>query len=205
MGIGITVGTGKLSAITIDTNLVMGAHSITLGAGQTVDGKDVGSALMDKSDYDSNEDSVAHGLQVNATQSEVQRKIVQETETYNVVNHDTGETNLGAAIPAIPSGYEGATNQFRLKYKIKRTESTADGNPQVGLFKGAALQGSKDSIDFATYTDYIEITKNVTGVSAGEVFQVKANGTGGSGYCWVYIIDFEIFADHNALPIDLTF
>lgn len=40
-------GITKLSELTIDADLAMGAHNITLGAGQTVDGKDV-SALVSK-------------------------------------------------------------------------------------------------------------------------------------------------------------
>ena len=41
---------GKLSQLEIDANLTMGAHSITLGAGQTVDGKDVGSDFLEATD-----------------------------------------------------------------------------------------------------------------------------------------------------------
>lgn len=42
----ISTGSVKLSAVSIDVDLVMGAHNITLGAGQTVDGEDV-SAIKD--------------------------------------------------------------------------------------------------------------------------------------------------------------
>lgn len=43
MGVGVYVPAvaAVLSDLTIDTDLVMGAHDITLGAAQTVDGKDV--------------------------------------------------------------------------------------------------------------------------------------------------------------------
>ena len=51
----------KLSQIAIDADLVMGAHDITLGAGQLVDGKDVSTldiGDMEKAVYDPNEDGV---------------------------------------------------------------------------------------------------------------------------------------------------
>lgn len=40
----------KLSSITIDADLAMGAHDITLGAGQTVDSKDVSDTFIEKVD-----------------------------------------------------------------------------------------------------------------------------------------------------------
>jgi len=39
---GYEMSARKLSQLEIDTDLTMGAHNITLGAGQTVDGRDVG-------------------------------------------------------------------------------------------------------------------------------------------------------------------
>ena len=60
----------KLSQITIDTDLAMGAHNITLGAAQTVDGKDVstlGSAVANTGNYTgnaTNDRAIEHGLGV---------------------------------------------------------------------------------------------------------------------------------------------
>ena len=61
MSLLIKAGITKLSELDIDAALAMGAHSITLDAGQTVDGKDVsglgaGDGDMLKSTYDPNED-----------------------------------------------------------------------------------------------------------------------------------------------------
>ena len=42
---GYITGQNKISQIVVDADLVMGAHNITLGAGQTVDGKDVGAII----------------------------------------------------------------------------------------------------------------------------------------------------------------
>ena len=44
-------GITKLSELNIDADLAMGAHNITLGAAQTVDGKDVGGLISDPASH----------------------------------------------------------------------------------------------------------------------------------------------------------
>lgn len=59
-------GTNKMSGLVVDTDLNMGAHNITLGASQTVDGIDV-SSIVNSGTYTGNDTAqraIAHGLGV---------------------------------------------------------------------------------------------------------------------------------------------
>lgn len=64
VGVGVSTPP-RLQDIVIDCTLAMGAHGITLGAGQTVDGIDVSDSMV-KAAYDPNSKGVALAIKLDA-------------------------------------------------------------------------------------------------------------------------------------------
>lgn len=135
----------KLSQLTIDADLVMGAHNITLGAGQTVGGKDLS--------------SIEAGATADQTGAEIKTLYQAEANAYTDAKNtklsgiDTGakDDQTGAEIKAL---YEAEANAFTdaLKAKLDGIEAAAKigdmllniyDNDEDGVFGGAVMQLGK--------------------------------------------------------------
>lgn len=102
----LSSGTTKLSAVSIDADLVMGAHNITLGAGQTVDGDDIGEICGGDGVIDHK------SIQVTPVASDTLKKS-EDTEVANIGGTADYEDS-GVVHITIPANYVSGT--FRIKY-----------------------------------------------------------------------------------------
>ena len=165
-------GVTKLSSVTIDADLVMGAHNITLDATQTVDGRDV-------SAYDSGNtghvDTSESALENVPSASDTLKKS-SDAEVEITVAGESPPTSVVKTI-TIPKAYK--AGNFRIKYSVK--------NDGIGLHTRTQLRKNGSTLgagDAKSYLDsgYEEISQDLAATGADVITLCGSDDTGSDGY-----------------------
>lgn len=156
----------KLSQLTVDCDLAMGAHNITLGVGQTVDGRDVS--------------GIEAGATADQTLAEIRALGIQDgnmcAAKYPEVCTTLKTYQDRCVFTAKRSGYVA----IRFQYKGADTS-------QYNILDGATVRGSAYTVS----TSYVVVALDNIQVTAGNVIKVqhRVEPTGSGSAC---IKDIEI-------------
>ena len=130
----IYLGTGRMSKLIVDADLAMGLYNITLGAGQTVDGKDISADLMDKSVFDTDGDDAVNKFE---TLKSVAGANLRDSIDANTILDDAVYTLKKAMI--IPKKYTGGV--FTVKFSL---DNEFDAHTTYGkLYKNGEAHGTE--------------------------------------------------------------
>lgn len=197
----------KLSQLTIDTNLAMGAFNITLGAGQTVDGKDI-SAIPDadmlKSVYDPNADDVIEGEEISLEKNidtfkpENTPKVVSDVLRNS---HDAESANVTSTsyvkmkTITITRGIKG-TLRFKVGLWISSSSYTVYGK----VYKNGVAVGVEKSWGTIGWSSTLVDDVNVGEVKAGETLEMWIKVSAGIGKVRNFRINYDDAAAVVACP-----
>ena len=181
VGVGVSTPP-RLSEVLIDTDLVMGAHAITLGAGQLVDGKDVSTLdVGDMKSIDSGQliphyfikkasDTKRHG---HAGELMTDQTTYQKERTFTFTN--------------------GVKGTLRFQMDIKRSGSAT--SAESIITKNGATPGTGDDIGVEqteTLTSYQTHSQDVAvDLNAGETVDYWLKRTGATDYALIQSCDID--------------
>lgn len=157
------VGATKLSELTIDADLAMGAHDITIGAGQTVDGKDVsglGVGDMLKSVFDSDDDGIFEGTVIQLLKQYLIGDATLHSHDAELHNWETSYTKRKTI--TIDSLYPDPST-IRISFDMRISF-----NPDVAYGKiykngvAAGIERVNDTTSYVTYTQDISFAEGDT-------------------------------------------
>lgn len=162
MGFISNPGSTNLSGLTIDQDLNMGAHNITLGAGQTVDGEDVNVDLLDKTTYDPAGHDIVENTKLLCSASDT---LLESNDTPVPVVDPTAITK--AVEETVPSAFDTAQG-FRVSFEAKRSNGSLAA--YVYWYLSGAGQGGSENINAAADT-YQTFTQDIASVDAGDTLE----------------------------------
>ena len=174
----IYLGAGRMSKLIVDSDLDMGAHNITLGAGQLVDGRDVGNNLVlnTPGDFDA--------------RPEMFNKVVSENLRHSDDVGDT-DTNDTYEIKETITFTYGIKGTLRIKFDLRRsTGVTAYGKIQANDIDVGAVQSEAGAV-LTTKSQDIAID-----IAPGQTITLLTKCDGGTNaHQWEH---FRIYYDNAA-------
>ena len=193
VGVGVSTPP-RLSEVLIDTDLVMGAHAITLGAGQLVDGKDV--STLDVGDMKSIDSGqlIPHYF----------IKKASDTKRHGhagVLSHDTA-TYAKFRTHTFTNGIKGT---LRLQFDILRTAAAT--SAQAIMTKNGATPGTGSDLgteQTTTLTSFQTKTQDVAvDLDAGATIDYWLKRTGAAGLAQIQNCDID-YDDDLAVAVAAT-
>ena len=182
----------KLSQLTIDADLVMGAHNITLGAGQTVDSIDVSDTLT-KAVYDTDADNKAdisgktEGRIKNVPSASDTLKTSDDGEAEITASGENPPTTI-VKTKTIPALYKSGT--FRIKYDVRSGGSA--GSTRTQLRKNGVAIGNLDIKSYIE-TGWETLSQDLGSIVGGDIITLcGSDDTGADGdvrYFRIYSTD----------------